>query len=358
MSTERDPIDVLHELIEAGWLPPDKGKGRGANRAAMGQAAIVLGCSRANLYDRLKRIKRSDGREPDWSRYRPLKDQFTAYEEIHAPPPVEKPRVRVKAYTPDMPPDGPVHRVVVIGDLHDRPGRTKEHATWIGRHITASKPDHVVCIGDFASLDSLSTFDKPGSAQDIARPSFVEDIASLEECLEALHRDFDYTAFPITMTWGNHEHRAQRAADLQPKINGDLPLRVRECFSRYRWNQLDYGRYFYLGAVGFTHIPHNAAGKEFRGEHVERQLGPRLTFSLVCGHTHKRVNVEFPKIGPGNRVSVVNTGTSMPWGTVEHYANLSVTGWSYSLTELRIQGGMITGVQFIDMTDLGARYGD
>jgi hypothetical protein len=350
-----DPIDILHELIEAGWLPPDKARGRGRNRAAIPEAARLLGCTPVTVHDRLRAIKRKTGREPDWSRHKPLKDQFTTYTEMHAP--AEKPRVRVKAYTPDMPPDGPVHRVVVIGDLHDRPGRTKEHATWIGRHITAVRPDHVVCIGDFASLDSLSTFDKPGSAQDIARPSFVEDIASLDECLEALHKDFDYTAFPITMTEGNHEFRAQRAADLQPKINGDLPIRVRGCFARYRWNVREFGQWFFLGGVGFTHIPFNSAGKEFRGEHVERQLGPRATYSIVLGHTHKRVNVEFPKIGPGgNRVSIVNTGTSMPWGTIEHYAGLSITGWSYGITELRIQGGMIVGVNFIDMTTLMEMY--
>jgi hypothetical protein len=150
-------IDLLHELLEAGWLPPDLAKGRGSGRSAMQEAARRLDVQPQSLYSTLRKIKRDTGQEPDWTRYRKPPDQYTAYEDIHAPAPAEKPRVRVKAYTPDMPPDGPVHRVVVIGDLHDRPGRTKEHALHIGRHITAVRPDHVVCIGDFAIPRSTAT---------------------------------------------------------------------------------------------------------------------------------------------------------------------------------------------------------
>ena len=47
-----------------------------------------------------------------------------------------------------------VTKVCVIGDLHDAPGISKERLRWLGKHIRNTKPDQVVQIGDFLSLDS------------------------------------------------------------------------------------------------------------------------------------------------------------------------------------------------------------
>ena len=45
-------------------------------------------------------------------------------------------------------------KVLVIGDAHDGPSISKNRCLWIGKHIKKIKPNYVIQIGDFLSLDS------------------------------------------------------------------------------------------------------------------------------------------------------------------------------------------------------------
>ncbi|MDQ3024118.1 MAG: metallophosphoesterase, partial [bacterium] len=159
-----------------------------------------------------------------------------------APQPVaDKPRIRVKAWTSATPPEGPVIRVVAIGDAHDKPGRCKKRFAWLGRFAADMNPDAIVSIGDWASLDSLSTHEVPGSANDAERPPFFEELESLDESLSIFDRELLGNAVPRYHTHGNHEYRAWRAATRQPKINGDMPVRLEQVFARYLWNTRPFG---------------------------------------------------------------------------------------------------------------------
>src|SRR5690606_38439451 len=123
------------------------------------------------LHDRLRIAGNRLNLEPDTSLW--VDPNYREVEEMHATP---KPRVRVRATTNETPPDGPAYRIVAIGDPHDKPGRDKERVRWMGRDTAEHRPDRVVCMGDWASLDSPSTFEKPGSAGDMNRSSFPEDL--------------------------------------------------------------------------------------------------------------------------------------------------------------------------------------
>ena len=52
------------------------------------------------------------------------------------------------------------HKVIVIGDAHDSPNIKQDRFKWIGKYIKAAKPDYIIQIGDWASFDSLSFFQK------------------------------------------------------------------------------------------------------------------------------------------------------------------------------------------------------
>ena len=49
---------------------------------------------------------------------------------------------------------------LVIGDPHCTPKASNERFTWAGRMARDLKVDKVICMGDFASMDSLSSYDK------------------------------------------------------------------------------------------------------------------------------------------------------------------------------------------------------
>ena len=341
----REAIETMEACFKDGFAPPGM-----HGQSAIEEASRRLNLPRNTLVTRLIRAKR-ENMVPDPKLW--VDPNYREVEALHATP---KPRIRVRATTNETPPEGPSYKIVAIGDPHDRPGRDKERFRWMGRYIAEHQPDYVICIGDWASLDSLSTFDKPGSANDISKPSFPQDLDSLEESLSLFHSEFEFGSIPCILTEGNHEYRAQRAADADPKRMGDAMERVRQPFAQFRWKTLPYGEWFFLGGVGFTHVPHNAMGKDYRGKAPENQIGNDAVFSIVMGHTHKYQFRSFPKIGPCQRIEVMNLGTSLPWGVVEDYAGLSTTGWSYGIVEMTIQSGRIVSHAHVSMLDLQERY--
>jgi transposase-like protein len=303
-------------------------------------AARALGIAPTTLKDRLHQAQRPPRPPPD------------------TPPEISpaKPVIRIKAVTTETALNGPIRKVVAIGDLHDNPTRDKERFKWIGRYISEARPDNVIQIGDWLSLDSLSAHEKPGSRGYYERPNYAEDLASAEETLYYLHQEFAIGEIPCTITFGNHEYRAYRVEESSPNLKGTCYLPIQQLFARHRWDYREYGEWAFFEGVGFTHIPFNAVGRDFRGEHVENQLGPRAVFSIVLGHTHKEVHKIFPKIGPSRRIEICNLGTAMPYGEIEHYAGLSMTGWSWGIKELRLQSGHIVGHKFISMEELAERF--
>lgn len=329
----------------AKWQHPD-------GRPNAEQMARALGLAASTVKSRLKAVERAS--TPVDGASTPPLDQFSTYEEIHGRP---KPVVRVKAMSSERS-EEPVYRVLAIGDHHDKPGRDKDRAIWIGRHAAETKPDAIVSIGDWASLDSLSVHEAPGSQADGDRPSFHQELDSLDASLSAFHRHLPVGQIPIFHTHGNHEHRAWRSANRQPKQCGDMPIRLDGVFARYRWHTLPFGEFLDMYGVDFVHCPLNVMGREMGGMNVERNIGNNSLRSTVFGHTHRGNLMNVTKIGQHRRITVVNLGTSMPYGVVEKYNGLSMTGWTYGVWELRIQGGNIIGWKFIDMLELSELYAD
>ena len=100
------------------------------------------------------------------------------------------------------------HKVLVIGDTHDSPNIPKNRFHWIGKHIRKSKPDYIVHIGDFSSLDSLSFFQKNSTQQGKLKDAFMVDISSMRSALKIL--DKYIKDYPKHFCMGNHELRIHR----------------------------------------------------------------------------------------------------------------------------------------------------
>ena len=49
---------------------------------------------------------------------------------------------------------------VVIGDPHCTPKASNERFLWAGRLAADVRATHIICMGDFCSMDSLSSYDK------------------------------------------------------------------------------------------------------------------------------------------------------------------------------------------------------
>ena len=79
-------------------------------------------------------------------------------------------------------------------------------------------------------------------------------------------------------------------------------------------------------------------------------------FSIVFGHTHKGFVMPRPKIGPQRRITICNLGCALNY-TVENYAKLSTTGWSYGVYDLTLRANDIQSHRFISMRELEKMFG-
>lgn len=317
------------------------------NNGNVTRAARELGLNRSTFEGRV-RTAETRGFEP--SELPPVEQPPEAQRRT-------KPRVRVHALTSETPPQGPIRRVLAIGDAHDSPDiPDKSRFKWIGRHIREWAPDDVVDIGDSVTLDSLCSYVGNETYHGKLKPSFQADLDSYDKACEAQWNECPDWKGNRYKTRGNHEDRLYSFENRHPEVWGMMQGEYRRIIERYSIDERDYGKFLFINGVGFIHTPMNVMGKPYGGKTMQ-PIANDATFDIVYGHTHKQGVLRVPKIGPQNYVKIINLGSAMPWGHIEDYAKLSTTGWWWGVVEMMIQGGHVVSENFIPMTELERRYG-
>lgn len=155
---------------------------------------------------------------------------------------------------------------IVIPDCQVKSGVPTEHLEWIGNYIVEKKPDVVVCIGDFADMPSLSSYDRGRLASEGRR--YVKDIAAVHAGMERLWKplqDYNRTATEKYepekhLTMGNHEHRIIREVEENPRYEGrfsysdlsyeDWGWKVYPFLEVAELDGIEYSHYFTSGVLG------------------------------------------------------------------------------------------------------------
>lgn len=310
--------------------------------------ARLLGVPDSTLRDRLKNNKNIRVGE-HYFRVQELEQELESLRQRNAVLSGQKPRFIAgkSEYT----------RVLAIGDTHDQPGMSKDRFKWIARHARDTLPDRIVQIGDFASWDSVSTHEAPGSLGHAQRPSFKTDLESVEEAMALFYNEIRDLDIPMELTAGNHEDRITRFENKAPETVDTMYSQFEELCGRYRWRLHPYGQWLFIDGVGFTHVPKNIMGKPYGGQNSENAIANHATHSIVFGHTHRTTFRKTPKIGINNSIEVLNLGSAMPDGYIAKYVGTATSGWSYGIFDLKLKGGHIVSHQFHDMEHLEKTYG-
>lgn len=303
-------------------------------------AAQFLKVSRAGFQTRLRRAAEA-GIAPRKPQEAPIKEA-----------PAQKPRVRVKAGTPE----GSIYRVLVIGDAHDAPDIPKDRFRWMGKHAAEIGCDWVVQIGDMLTLDSLNSHIPNDTLQAKTKNPFYRDLESGAEALGEFARGLGSHLCKKHCTLGNHERRAWFYEDGNPETAGLLTGPLLALFDQHGWSITEYGEWFFLGGVGFVHAPLNKLGKTFGGETRQNVLN-KMIFDVVRGHDHQEYFHSSSKFGPQERVTLMGAGCALPQGHIEQYAKHALNGWAWGVTGIEIQGGRITSHAWVPMSELERRYG-
>lgn len=121
-------------------------------------------------------------------------------------------------------------KILVIPDVQAKPSDDFQFLSWIGKYIVAKKPDVIVCIGDFADMESLCTYDV--GTKDFEGRRYTKDIGAAQDAMMQLMLPIDiYNARQAAakhalyrprkvMLLGNHENRINKAINRDPKLEG------------------------------------------------------------------------------------------------------------------------------------------
>lgn len=180
-----------------------------------------------------------------------------------------------------------------IPDVQAKEGVDLEHLSWIGQYIVDKKPDVIICIGDFADMPSLSSYDK-GKLKFEGR-RYKKDIAAAKKAMDLLlgplreynermaHQHKARYKPRMVLTLGNHEERIQRAINDNSELDGlmsynDLPYED--------WEVHDFLEPVFIDGVCYTHYMANPmTGRPYGG--MASTILKNVGHSFVVGHAQK-----------------------------------------------------------------------
>ena len=158
----------------------------------------------------------------------------------------------------------------VIPDVQAKDGIDFTYLTKIGKYLVEKKPDKWICLGDFADMPSLSSYDVGKKSFEGKR--YTKDVEASHRAMQALLAplwDFNAKAKKnkekqyhpeLIMTLGNHENRINRAVNDDAKLEGVLSIDALG-YEGYGWDVhpfldvvvvdgIAYSHYFTSGLLG------------------------------------------------------------------------------------------------------------
>lgn len=192
-------------------------------------------------------------------------------------------------------------KILVIPDTQIRPGDNLDFLEHIGNYIVEKKPDRVVCMGDFADMPSLSSYDVGKKAFEGRR--YTLDIEAAKDGMARLMgpltrhnqhmrktRHAQYVP-SLTLLLGNHENRINRAINDDAKLEGLLSINDLE-FENWGWDVIPFLEVVVLGGVAFSHYftsgtlgrPCSTANLQLNKKHQSCISGHQQGLQIATGH--------------------------------------------------------------------------
>jgi hypothetical protein len=205
---------------------------------------------------------------------------------------------------------------LVLPDVQMKPGVDVGFLRKIGKYIVEKKPDVIVCLGDFADMPSLSSYDVGKKVFEGRRYKLDIEAAHLgmDALLEPL-REFNEKArkshkqkyLPdMHMLLGNHEDRILRAINSDPKFDGTISIEDLK-YAESGWtvhpfllpvvlDGICYSHYFTTGLLG---RPCTTASAQLSKKHMSCIAGHQQGLQIATAHR-----------GDGKRLTSIIAGSS------------------------------------------------
>ena len=186
---------------------------------------------------------------------------------------------------------------LVIPDAHAKPGCNKDRFHWLGKLIVDERPDKVICLGDFADMFSLCSYDRGTKGYSARR--YMEDVRAAREAqtrlLTPLHALQSAQRFnkkkiytpELHMLYGNHEARIDRAIDLDETMLDGLISLNDLGYEEYGWKTYPFKDVVVLDGIAYCHyFVSGVMGRAIGGENPAASMINKHHMSCTAGHTH------------------------------------------------------------------------
>lgn len=199
----------------------------------------------------------------------------------------------------------PALDILVIGDAHAEPGEDATRFPLFGRAISDLCPDVVVCIGDWADMPSLSSYDKGKKTFEGRR--YRKDIMAANDALDMMESNITCSPRRVFCV-GNHEERIARVGNDHPQLDGLVGM---DDLDIYRaWEAYDFLDPVDVGGVLFAHyFTSGVMGRAVGGVNKGRSLILKTLQSTVSGHSHELHHAVAYR-ADGTRIHGVDVGCS------------------------------------------------
>ena len=228
---------------------------------------------------------------------------------------------------------GPGIRIAVIPDCQVKPDVPLEHLAWCGEYLKRKRPDVIVCIGDFADMPSLSSYDKGTRAFEGRR--YRKDIDIVIRAMSMLVEPWQRAAGwspRLVLTLGNHEHRIHRVCNEDARLEGTLSVDDLG-YKEMGWEVVPFLQPIVIEGVSFCHyFPSGVMGRPITSA---RALLTKMHMSAFAGHQQGR-EIAYGRRADGRDMTAIISGSFYQHD--EDYLNPYTNGhWRgmYMLHEVR-----------------------
>ena len=241
---------------------------------------------------------------------------------------------------------------VVIGDPHCTPKASNERFLWAGRLAADVGATHIICMGDFCSMDSLSSYDKKKKSFEGRRYSKV--LEHSDQGLAMFNKGLGKHKAKKIMLHGNHEDRIDRFVDENPELDGTLKISDLN-FKAFGWQEVPYKSNKVIDGIYYAHhFPSGILGSAISGENIARTLLTKHKVSATVGHSHL-LDYATSTLPNGKKLHALSAGCYL--NHKEHFArDTQHMWWSGIIVKRNVQGGHYN-IETIDYNTIRREYG-
>ena len=199
----------------------------------------------------------------------------------------------------------------IVPDCQVKPGVPLDHLTWAAKYCVEKHPDVIINLGDFADMESLSSYDKGKKSFEGRR--YKKDIEVAKQAMEMfmvpIRAEIVRTRKTKTpwkprfiLCLGNHEYRVERATEEDPKLEGILSLAD---LPYADWEVIPYRESITVDGVTYSH--YFVSGVMGRPVSSARALNTKKHCSCIMGHVQRK-EVDIQYTGDNRRITSIFAG--------------------------------------------------